>query len=183
MSTTKKEIRLEMARQKRALSASYKDIASQRLCELLLSDKNIQKAKVILLYHALPDEISLASLLEILHKKENPPTLLLPTVKGEELILKSYQGIKSLHPGAYSILEPVGDPFTEYSAIEVAIIPGVAFDKSGSRLGRGKGFYDRLLSQLTQTYKIGVCFSCQFVEYLPSEPHDISMDLVIAPNR
>lgn len=181
MLATKKEIRLEMARRKRALSVAYKSIASQYLCRQLLSNPKIQNAKVILLYHALPDEISLAPLLEILYKKGKKPTLLLPVVKGKELVLKAYQGIHSLQPGAYDILEPIGDLFTEYSDIEVAIIPGVAFSLLGLRLGRGKGFYDRLLLQLTRTYKIGVCFPCQLCEEIPSEPHDIPMNTIIAP--
>ena len=181
MLTTKKEIRLEMARRKRALSVEHKNIASEGLCRQLLSNRKIQNAKVLLLYNALPDEISLAPLLDFLYKKENPPTLLLPIVKGEELELKIYRGINSLQIGAYGILEPTGEVFTEYSNIEIAIIPGVAFNQSGIRIGRGKGFYDRLLPHLTKTYKIGVCFPCQLIEDLPSEPHDVPMDTIIVP--
>jgi len=179
---SKKEIRLEMARRKRALSVAYKDTASQCLCRQLLSMSIIQKARVILLYYALPDEISLTPLLEMLYKEENPPILLLPVVKGEELELRSYQGADSLQTGgAYGILEPIGETFTKYSSIEVALIPGVAFNESGIRLGRGKGFYDRLLPHLIQAHKIGVCFPCQLLESIPYEPHDISMDCVIIP--
>lgn len=181
MFTTKKEIRLEMARRKRALSVEHKSIASECLCRQLLSDRKIQKAEVLLLYNALPDEISLAPLLDFLYKKENPPTLLLPIVKGEELELKIYQGLNSLQIGAYGILEPTGEVFTEYSNIEIAIIPGVAFNQSGIRVGRGKGFYDRLLPHLTEAYKIGVCFPCQLIGDLPSEPHDVPMNTVIVP--
>jgi len=62
------------------------------------------------------------------------------------------------------------------------IVPGVAFDSQCHRLGRGKGFYDRLLPQIPHAVKIGVCFDHQIVEELPSEPHDVLMDLVISPS-
>lgn len=63
--------------------------------------------------------------------------------------------------------------------IDVAIIPGLAFDKNRYRLGRGKGWYDRFLSEHPETFKIGVCYKEQLVDKLPTEEHDIKMDLVI----
>lgn len=78
-------------------------------------------------------------------------------------------------------MEPVGSlfPQEEYDQIELAIIPGMAFDAMGHRLGRGKGYYDRLLPQLTAAYKIGVCYPFQFVSDVPSEEHDVRMNEVI----
>jgi 5-formyltetrahydrofolate cyclo-ligase len=77
-------------------------------------------------------------------------------------------------------LEPIGEPFTDYASIDVAIIPGMAFDNKGHRLGRGKGYYDRFLSQLTsKTKKIGLCFPWQLVDVVPTDKNDISMDCVI----
>ena len=61
-----------------------------------------------------------------------------------------------------------------------AIIPGVAFDRHGARLGRGKGYYDRLLPQLSNAYRIGICFPFQMLEHLPSEPHDVLMNEIVS---
>ena len=67
---------------------------------------------------------------------------------------------------------------TDPSEIELIIVPAVAFDRNGNRLGRGKGFYDRLL-QTTSATKIGVGYDFQLIEEIPAEPHDIPMDMVI----
>ena len=84
-------------------------------------------------------------------------------------------------------MEPIGEPFTDYAQIDVCLVPGVAFDAAGHRLGRGRGYYDRFLSKLyspshfpaLSPLKIGVCFPFQRVAEVPSEPHDILMDEVI----
>ena len=66
-------------------------------------------------------------------------------VKGDDLELRLYTGDDRLTEGAFHIDEPTGTAFTDYAAIDLAVIPGVAFDRRGNRLGRGKGYYDRLL--------------------------------------
>ena len=94
--------------------------------------------------------------------------------------LRRYSGPADLQRGAFGIFEPTGELFTDYNTIDVAIIPGMAFDAKGHRLGRGKGYYDRFLAKLSpSTYKIGLCFSWQLVDYVPTDEHDIPMDEVI----
>ena len=66
--------------------------------------------------------------------------------------------------------------------VDVCLVPGVGFDLNGNRLGRGKGFYDKLLPKLNCT-KIGIAFECQLVENLPVEPHDAKVNLVITEKR
>lgn len=81
--------------------------------------------------------------------------------------------------GAFGIMEPSGELFTDYSRITLAVVPGMAFDSHGHRLGRGKGYYDRFLPLLPQAYKIGVCFPFQLVDDVPIEPTDVVMDEVV----
>ena len=81
--------------------------------------------------------------------------------------------------GAYGIEEPTGALFTDYATIDLVIVPGVAFDRDGNRLGRGKGYYDRLLPRIPSAYKVGICFPFQIVEEVPAEPFDIRMDEII----
>lgn len=100
-------------------------------------------------------------------------------VVGDELELRLYTGPADLSIGSYGIAEPTGELFTDYAAIDLAVIPGVAFDAVGHRLGRGKGYYDRLLPHIGAT-KIGICFPFQWVEEVPAEPFDICMDEVIS---
>ena len=136
-------------------------------------------ASTVLLYYPLPDEVDVRPLLQMALQAGH--RVLLPVVVGDDLELRLYQGEDSLRAGAYNIMEPVGSlfPQEEYDQIELAIIPGMAFDAMGHRLGRGKGYYDRLLPQLTAAYKIGVCYPFQFVSDVPSEEHDVRMNEVI----
>ena len=137
-----------------------------------------RSAHTILLYHALPDEPNLQLLLDDGLKEGK--RLLLPVVVGENLVLKFYTGGESMQKGAFGILEPVGTPFphSAYDEIELALVPGMAFDGDGHRLGRGRGYYDRLLPLLSKACKLGVCFPFQCVERVPSEAHDISVNEV-----
>ncbi len=131
----------------------------------------------ILLYWSLPDEVQTPSLVERLHQEGH--TVLLPVVVDDILQLRIYQGIDKMQAGPFGILEPQGETFTDYSSIDLAFIPGRAFTTDGKRLGRGKGYYDRLLP-LINSPKIGVGFPFQIVEHLPVEPHDVLLDKVIS---
>ncbi len=104
--------------------------------------------------------------------------IILPVVVGDGLLeLRRYKGKQDLAVGAYGILEPAGEAFVNFDTIDLAIIPGMAFDAEGNRLGRGKGFYDRLLPKLKAT-KIGICFGFQVAAHLPIDPYDFPMDEV-----
>ena len=136
-------------------------------------------ATTMLLYYPLPDELDVRPLIQMAYQAGH--RVLLPVVVGDDLELRLYEGEESLRAGAYNIMEPEGKlfPSDEYGQIQLAIIPGMAFDASGHRLGRGKGYYDRLLPQLNTAYKIGVCYPFQFVTDVPSEEHDIPMNEVV----
>ena len=103
----------------------------------------------------------------------------LPVVVGDDLELRLYTGPEDLKPGAYGIEEPTGELFTDYADIDFIVVPGVAFDRNGNRLGRGKGYYDRLLPRIPSAHKAGICFPFQLVEEVPAEPFDIRMDEII----
>lgn len=133
-------------------------------------------ASIVLLYYSLKDEVGTH---EFVRKWSREKLVLLPVVKGEELELRVFTGPEDLTTGAYGIGEPTGELFTDYAAIDFAVIPGVAFDATGNRLGRGKGYYDRLLPRLT-AFKAGICFPFQLVEEVPAEPFDIRMDTIIS---
>ena len=103
--------------------------------------------------------------------------ILLPVVKGDVLVLRHYTGKGCLQAGAFNIEEPSGENFTDYDEIQLAVVPGLSFDKQGNRLGRGKGYYDKLLP-LLHTYNIGICHHFQAREEIPVEPFDRKMDEV-----
>lgn len=133
------------------------------------------EAETVLLYHSLKDEVYTH---EFVEKWKGSKTILLPIVSGDELELRRYTGKQDMTIGSYGIEEPTGKLFTDFKSINLAIIPGVSFDSQGNRLGRGKGYYDRLLPKLS-AYNIGICFSFQVSSYVPAEEFDRKMDAVL----
>lgn len=148
---------------------------SDEILALLENHPVFQAAQTVLLYHSLNDEVNTHSFIQ---KWSNRKRILLPVVKDNDLELRVYTGPEDLKTGKFGIKEPVGVPFTDYASIDIAIIPGVAFDHKGNRLGRGKGYYDRLLPYIP-AYKVGICFPFQLIEEVPAEEFDIRMDLII----
>ncbi len=133
---------------------------------------------IVLAYWPLPDEVDIRPLIRQL--VEAGTTVLLPRVTGEETMeLRRYTSAADLQEGAFHIMEPVGEVFADYRQIDLALIPGMAFDAAGRRLGRGRGYYDRFLSLCPYIYKIGVCFPFQRVPLVPAADHDIVMDEVL----
>ena len=172
---TKQELRRQIRRQKQLHAGDD----SVTIIDKLKKHPRLACARTILLYSALPDEVQTQSLMDELVRQGR--SVLLPKVINKtDMELRRYTCPQDLSLGAYGILEPSGERFTDYATIDVAIIPGMAFDREGHRLGRGKGYYDRFLSQLTsKTYKIGVCFPWQQVDDVPTDENDIPVDCVI----
>lgn len=172
---TKKELRqmIRQRKQQRSLGESSAFISR------LKDNSHFAHARTLLLYSALPDEVSTQALIDELAAQGK--TVLLPRVISDtDMELRRYSGPADLQQGSFGIWEPTGELFTDYDTIDVAVIPGMAFDNEGHRLGRGKGYYDRFLAKLSPTtYKIGLCFSWQRVDHVPTDAHDIPMDEVI----
>lgn len=171
----KKELRKLIRQRKAEHTAEEKAEMSARICRQVLTDPHWAKANNVFLYHALTDEVDTTMLIDAaMHEGK---TVLLPVIDGDDLRLKIHTG--ATQTGSYSIQEPIGEEFTCYKEIALAIVPGMAFDKKGNRLGRGRGFYDRTLPKLAEAYKIGLCFPFQLLESIPSEAYDIKMDAVL----
>ena len=159
------------------LTQSQVDSLSNEVSQNLEKLEAYRKARVVLLYWPLPGEVDLRTLIE-----DGGKRVALPVVVGDRLVLREYSP-SYMTKGAYGILEPdVRAPEINPQEVDIAIIPGVAFDHQCKRLGRGKGFYDRLLPSL-QCMKVGVAFSFQVFETIPSDPWDIPMDMVITENE
>jgi len=106
--------------------------------------------------------------------------LLFPRVDGECLRLHHVEVRTQLRSGAFSLLEPEAN-LPEVKAIaDVILVPGMAFDLCGRRLGRGGGYYDRLLSQF-EGVRVGICFEEQMVTDVLSEAHDLGVQFLITP--
>lgn len=176
-SMDKKQLRKQIRERKKEFSLSEKIELSRPVFEKIEKEELFKEAKVVLLYYSMDDEVYTHDFVEKHYKTK---TILLPCVDGDDLILRQYLGIESMKAGEqFGILEPVGKEFNDLEKIDLMIIPGVAFDEEKNRLGRGRGFYDRLLKTVNAT-KIGVCFDFQVVEQVPTEDFDVKMDVVIS---
>ena len=153
---SKKSLRQHI-RQRKARHTDEELVAlSQPIVEAVLADPRFQEAQTVLLYHSLPDEVY-------------TPGLIAAALRMGKRVLLSDD---------FHILEPQGAAFTDYASVDCAIIPGMAFDAQGHRLGRGRGYYDRFLAQAADVYKLGLCFPFQLVEAVPCEATDVAMDRV-----
>lgn len=174
----KQRLRTQIRSLKRERTPQDLAVQSEHTASRLLSHPRVLGSKVIMAYHSLSDEVDTRILLERLLSMGK--TVLLPQVTGAStMVLRHYEGPGSLKEGAFGIMEPVGKLFSNYPSIDLAIVPGMAFDRCGHRLGRGKGYYDRLLPQLTNAYKMGICFDFQMRASVPYDEKDVVMDEVI----
>lgn len=173
---TKQQLRKYIASLKKSYKKTILLDFSEKILKRLEETELFRQASCVALYNAIPGEVQTAAFLEKWFEKK---VLLLPLIAGEDLRLLPYKGTDSLKPGAFGIMEPiVEEEAMDESKIDLIIVPGVAFDRQLNRMGRGKGYYDRLLSTL-QVPKIGICFDFQLLESVPTEPFDKKMDMII----
>lgn len=170
----KSEIRRKIKSLRVILPESEKRSAAEEVFSRLENTAAFLLADRIMMYHSLPDELSTHAFLT---KWRNKKKFYLPRVNGVNLEILPYEESR-LELGSFHIEEPTGNNVADPSEIELVVVPAVAYDRKGRRLGRGKGFYDRFLST-TKATKIGVGYEFQLFDELPSEPHDIGMDIII----
>ncbi|MCM1440335.1 MAG: 5-formyltetrahydrofolate cyclo-ligase [Roseburia sp.] len=170
----KADIRRKIKNLRTMMFASEKMLAAQEVFDRLEATAAFLMAEHILIYHSLSDELPTGN---FLNKWKGSKHFYLPRVNGVNLEILPYDESR-LESGAFHIEEPQGDNIIDPESIDLIIVPGVAYDRKGGRLGRGKGFYDRLLSE-TKATKIGVGYEFQLFDEIPQESHDVRMDAVI----
>lgn len=178
----KRAIRQDVKIRKESVPMEERLQRSLAIQEKILSMPQVGQAGTILLYSSLPDEVGTSLLLARLsNRREGNKRVILPVVEGKYLLLKEYVP-HEMAVGYRNISEPAGDDSVDPSEIDLAIIPGVAFDPSCNRLGRGKGFYDRLIPYLG-CMKIGLGFDFQICARIPCEDFDKPLDIVVTESE
>lgn len=173
----KELLRGEMKLKKQSFTNEELKARSQTVLSKLEQTSLFKQASVVLFYWSLPDEVFTHDFIE---KWSSYKKILLPVVNGDMLEIREYLGKKNMQMGKFNILCPQSEIYE--GQIDLAVIPGVAFDKQGNRLGRGKGFYDKFLTSF-RGIKIGLCFDFQLLDKVPSESFDQKVDTVISSNR
>ncbi len=188
LSMDKKVLRRKALSCRRSLSKEKIEKKSEKIKERLFNLSVFKQAKVVLFYLSLPEEVQTYSMIKAAFRINK--RVALPVVKNvnrREIIPFE---IKNPEPelilGPFKIPQPKPSECYPLSLeeIDLVVVPGVAFDERGNRLGFGAGFYDRFLKKLThQTKFVGLAFECQLTDKIPSEKHDISMDYVVTEER
>jgi 5-formyltetrahydrofolate cyclo-ligase len=183
-SGAKAALRLKMRALLKSLSAEKRQSDSEKLCANLKAQSLFQSAGSILFFAPLPEEPDLWPLAnETLAGKK---MIALPCFDADS---QAYvpRHVQDIHveilSGKFGIREPASTCIAiPLDDLDLVLVPGIAFSPDGHRLGRGKGFYDRLLENFTGK-KIGIAFDEQMVEAIPVEKNDVVMDLILTPTR
>ena len=176
---SKKEIRAAMKRLNRSLRGEVRAEVSERLFAAVERLPFFASARTVALFAALPDEPATDAALE---RWSRTKRVVLPRVEGERMSFVAYDPA-TLREGAFGILEAGPDAVPcPPGEIDLVVVPGTAFTLAGGRMGRGRGYYDRYLSDHRfRGVKVGVCYAHQVVAELPLEPHDVLLDCVVTP--
>jgi 5-formyltetrahydrofolate cyclo-ligase len=146
---------------------------SKSIQEFVINSKEFRQAKVVGAYFAFGSEVNTELIIE--QAKTLVKKIALPRVEEDKITFYELSSIKSLIRGRFGIMEP--PPSVPISEIDILVVPGIAFDKTGNRLGYGKGYYDRLMSG-KQTFSIGLAYSFQLLENLPYDRYDKRLDAI-----
>ncbi len=173
----KASLRISLKSSRHTISPQRREEAVEQLAKILLP--KIASYQSILSFHSLPQEIDTAPLNALLSAEKK---LFLPRVEGNRLLIYQVSNLDSeLVQSPFHIWEPNPNLCTPCALenIDCILVPGLGFDSNNHRIGYGKGHYDRLLAKVNESsFKpmlIGLGFKEQYVEVIPSEPHDIPL--------
>jgi 5-formyltetrahydrofolate cyclo-ligase len=190
----KRALREAVLARRAALSADDRAKASAAITAKLIAHPAYAKARCVMAYASFGDEFDTAALLN--HVLQTGKVLVLPRIEKStrQLVLHKVSALNDLVTGKWNIREPrVDAPSAELNEVDFALIPGLAFDRHGGRLGYGGGYYDKLLSVTASVNKthsetpalarLSAAFSCQIVDATPMTPHDVYISTIITENE
>lgn len=180
----KKEMRARIKTRLSTLSPSEKAIQAERMEQKLFSSKEWKRSRRVFCFLSMKREIQTRGI--ITRALNEGKMLALPRMDGEDI---RFLLVKSLDPfffdaHPYGVFEPkkeLPEALPTDPDRDLLVLPGAAFQRSGERLGWGKGFYDRFLSRHSSHCRsIGICFDLQLVDKIPTDEHDIAVERVIS---
>jgi 5-formyltetrahydrofolate cyclo-ligase len=148
----------------------------------IVADEVWKGARSVLLFMPLPDEVRIRPLVDAAWAAGKSVALPASDAATGAYVARRVLSGADLRPGRFGVLEPgAGCPVVPFSALDLVLVPGIAFDIAGNRLGRGRGFYDRMLALSPDAVSCGVGFDAQIVALVPVEPHDVKLHQVWMP--
>lgn len=186
-------LRQQILEKRKAMTATERMEKQDGIVSGLLSLPQMQRAQTVFLYLDFRGEVSTDEILRWGWNQDKTMAIPVTVIEKKRLIPVAIRSFDEVRPGAYGIREPIVSANTEKDpescaipaeSIDVVIVPGVAFDPRGGRLGYGGGYYDRFLPKLrTDVVKIGLAFELQVVDQVPVEEHDIHLDFLVTEKR
>jgi 5-formyltetrahydrofolate cyclo-ligase len=178
----KTSIRQTILNRRRSLAPELCLASSLQVQAQLLSRPEFTAAACVGLYSPIANEVFTEVIFhEAVHRGKR---VVYPRICGTELEFFQVGDRQELGPGTFGVLEPKGERRVPLAGIDLAVVPGVAFDLCGHRLGYGKGFYDRAFGNGSEKpLLIGFAFEMQVVDQLPRESHDVQLDLLVTESR
>ncbi|HMA83191.1 MAG TPA: 5-formyltetrahydrofolate cyclo-ligase [Candidatus Thermoplasmatota archaeon] len=179
MSINKEKIREQLRKQRTNKSKDFIIKNSERISENLCNLEAFKKADHILFYISYNGEVDTHNLLKKTISIDKKVYVPISNTTNHTLQLSHLSKFSDLSPGTYGILEPKKEKIkpTSIHEIDMVLVPGVAFDQFGHRLGQGGGYYDWFLSK-TDVISIGLAFEFQILKEIPLESHDQRVDLI-----
>ncbi|MFA5675138.1 MAG: 5-formyltetrahydrofolate cyclo-ligase [Christensenellales bacterium] len=177
----KNDLRREILNKRLLIDSHDIQVFSGAIIQALLNLEIVKNARCIMAYCAHKNEPELFALANAL--LDMGKSIALPYVtKDDNLIAVDYCFDSVMKSNVFGIAEPVITNESEQAEPDVVLVPGIAFDEAGNRIGYGLGYFDRFLKD-SRAYKIGVCFDMQIVPLINARPHDVRMDLIVTQSR
>lgn len=185
MTEEKQTLRKQVLARRSALSAQERERFSAQAVRHLQQLEPLAGCRTVLIFYPFRDEIDTRAFMALAARRGQEIWLPLTDTKEKEIVPYLYAGEESLRQGVWGIREPNPDiaQRANLELLEAIVVPGVAFDSHGGRLGYGGGYYDRFLAKLERKPPlIGFAFSCQLVDQVPLEEHDYLLDYLVTEN-
>ena len=173
----KKELRRMIREKKRAMTAAQIETASARLAELFYETDYYKDASVIYGYLPYNQEVRTTAILA--QALRDGKRVAVPKVYGDTMRFIYLDDLSKVETGYSGIPEPVEDGPVAENENALVLMPGLAFDKNGNRMGYGGGFYDKFLAEEPNLPTVALCYGFQMVDTIPSEEYDIPVDYVL----
>lgn len=181
-SRVKQELRQRMRAVRGALPASACESRSERIAARVLALSEYERATTVLGFASIRKEVRTARILE--NAWTSRKQVALPRVVDQGLILHRVTAETELTEGAFGVPEPRENaPRIEPQEIDFAIVPALAVDLRGHRIGYGGGYYDRLLPLLTEAVTCAIAFDFQLISEAPDQPNDVPVDMIVTDTR
>lgn len=173
-------IRAKKLAERMAINTDLRSAGSLKIIEKIEQIPQFQNAQSILAYYPFKNEVDIGPLIK---KYIRTKKILLPRIKDHSICVYEIKKLKDLHEGTYNIMEPHQNCLQhDTKNISIILVPALAFDLSGNRLGYGKGYYDFLLKNTT-SIKIGLGYDFQILKKIPVQPHDQKMDMIVTEKQ